>query len=60
MKFAKFKKIIEGMKERVVWENKAYELGINLIGMPNDPYDWVTELFDEVYPHSKGDVEYFW
>lgn len=59
MKFAKFKKIIEGMKERDAWENKAYDLGIDLIGIPNDPDSWVIELFDEVYPHSKGDVEYF-
>ena len=59
MKFAKFKKIIEGMKERAAWENKAYDLGIDLIGIPNDPCSWVIELFDEVYPHSKGDVEYF-
>lgn len=59
MEFIKFKKIIDGMKERVVWEDKAYQLGINLIGTPNDPYDWVMRLFDEIYPHSVGDVEYF-
>lgn len=59
MEFIKFKKIIDGMKERVVWEDKAYQLGINLIGTPNDPYDWVMQLFDEIYPHSVGDVEYF-
>lgn len=40
MKFAKFKKIIEGIKERDAWENKAYELGIDLIGIPNDPCSW--------------------
>lgn len=59
MEFIKFKKIIDGMKERVVWEDKAYQLGINLIGTPNDPYDWVMRLFDEIYPHSVGDVECF-
>ena len=59
MEFIKFKKIIDGMKERVIWEDKAYQLGINLVETPNDPYDWVMRLFDEIYPHSVGDVEYF-
>ena len=59
MEFVKFKKIIEGMKERVVWEDKVSQLGINLVEVPNAPYDWVMQLFDEIYPHSKGDVEYF-
>ena len=59
MKLAKFKEILESMKARVEWEQKAYELGIDLFNVPNDPYGWVMELFNEIYPHSVGDIEYF-
>lgn len=59
MEFVKFKNILESMKARVAWEEKAYKLGIDLFNVPNDPYGWATQLFDEVYPHSVGDVEYF-
>ena len=59
MEFVKFKNILEGMKARVAWEEEAYKLGIDLFNVSNDPYGWAMQLFDEVYPHSAGDVEYF-
>lgn len=59
MQLVKFKEILEGMKAREEWESQAYELGIDLFNVPNDPYGWVIELFNEIYPHSVGDIEYF-
>jgi hypothetical protein len=58
MEFVKFKNILEGMKEHAEWEQKAYDLGIDLLNVP-DPYGWIFELFNEIYPHSVGDIEYF-
>lgn len=59
MEFIKFKNILEGMQAREEWEQKAYELGIDLFNTPYDPYEWAFELFNEIYPHSVGDIEYF-
>ena len=59
MQLVKFKEILEGMKAREEWKSQAYELGIDLFNVPNDPYGWVIELFNEIYPHSVGDIEYF-
>lgn len=59
MEFVKFKNILESMKAREEWEQKAYELGIDLFNTPCDPYEWAFELFNEIYPHSVGDIEYF-
>lgn len=59
MKFAKFKNILESMKAHAEWEQKVYKLGIDLFNTPNDPYEWAIELFNEIYPHSVGDIEYF-
>ena len=62
MELVKFRNILESMKAREEWEQKVYELGIDLFNVPNDPYDpyeWAIELFNEIYPHSVGDIEYF-
>ena len=59
MEFVKFKNILEGMQAREEWEQKAYELGIDLFNAPYDPCEWAFELFNEIYPHSVGDIEYF-
>lgn len=62
MELVKFRNILESMKAREEWEQKAYELGIDLFNVPNgpyDPYEWAIELFNEIYPHSVGDIEYF-
>lgn len=59
MEFVKFRNILEGMKARQEWESQAYDLGIDLFNVPNDPYGWAIELFNEIYPHSIGDIEYF-
>ena len=59
MELAKFRNILKGMKARQEWESQVYNLGIDLFNVPNDPYEWVIELFNEIYPHSVGDIEYF-
>lgn len=62
MELVKFRNILESMKAREEWEQKVYELGIDLFNVPNgpyDPYEWAMELFNEIYPHSVGDIEYF-
>ena len=48
MKLAKFKYILESMKAREKWEQDAYNLGIDLFNIPNDPYEWVIELLNEI------------
>ena len=59
MELVKFRNILESMKARQEWESQAYDLGIDLFNVPNDPYEWAIELFSEIYPHSVGDIEYF-
>jgi hypothetical protein len=59
MELAKFRNILKSMKAREEWKSQVYELGIDLFNVPNDPYEWVIELFNEIYPHSVGDIEYF-
>ena len=59
MELAKFRNILKGMKARQEWESQVYNLGIDLFNVPNDPYEWVIALFNEIYPHSVGDIEYF-
>lgn len=59
MEFVKFKNILEGMKAREEWKEEVYKLGIDLFNIPYSSYDWVIELFNEIYPHSVGDIEYF-
>ena len=59
MKFETFKEILESMKARVEWEEQMYKLGVDVFNIPNDPYEWVMKLMDEIYPESKGDVSYF-
>ncbi len=59
MELVKFRNILESMKAREEWESRVYDLGIDLFNVPNDPYEWAIELFNEIYPHSVGDIEYF-
>lgn len=59
MKLGKFKNILESMKAREEWEQDAYNLGIDLFNIPNDPYEWVIELLNEIYPNSADVIEYF-
>lgn len=59
MELVKFRNILKSMKARQEWELQVYDLGIDLFNIPNDPYEWVIELFNEIYPHSVGDIEYF-
>ena len=59
MELVKFRNILEGIKAREEWRSRAYDLGVDLFNIPYDPYEWVIELFNEIYPHSVGDIEYF-
>lgn len=59
MKYSTFADILETMQAREETESQLYEMGLDIANIPNDLSGCVMKLFDEIYPESKGFVEYF-
>ena len=59
MNYGTFKNILETMKAREETEDQLYALGIDMANFKNDLFGVVIDLFNEIYPESKGDVAYF-
>lgn len=59
MKYSTFADILKTMHAREKTESQLYEMGLDIANIPNDLSGCVMKLFDEIYPESKGVVEYF-
>ena len=59
MKYSTFADILKTMQAREKTESQLYEMGLDIANIPNDLSGCVMKLFDEIYPESKGVVEYF-
>ena len=59
MEYSKFENILETLDSRCQLEDELYSLGVDISALKYDMLPFIMDLFDEIYPESKGDVEWF-